>query len=243
MATPTELLNEFTAFQTDLERRAAREITQLYSAAISPDLSAATRRALLLEMLPGLVEQYGDVAASFGMWMFEEMTGELPTALVPSAAPAVQGSITALAGKANALQRLIPSMNRHVLGQARGAIHHNVGAHANMAYARVPNYAGQREGKGPCEFCVVLASRGPVYASTTTAGARGTGNEYHDDCYCVPMAMPAANADHPRGRPEDWPRGYNPDKIYDEIYSPSHEYMDRIQDVTRKIREKDSSFR
>ena len=243
MATPTELLNEFTAFQTDLERRVAREITQLYSAAISPDLSAATRRALLLEMLPGLVEQYGDVAASFGMWMFEEMTGELPTALVPSAAPAVQGSITALAGKANALQRLIPSLNRHVLGQARGAIHHNVGAHANMAYARVPNYAGQREGKGPCEFCVVLASRGPVYATTTTAGARGTGNEYHDDCYCVPMAMPAANADHPRGRPEDWPRGYNPDKIYDEIYSPSHEYMDRIQDVTRKIREKDSTFR
>lgn len=243
MATPTALLNEFTAFQSDMERRVAQELAQLYGAVVSPDLSVAARRALLLELLPGLVEEYGSVAASFGMWMFEEMTGEVPTVLVPSAAPAVAGSISALAGKPNALQRLISSMGRHVLGQARGAIHHNVGAHANMAYARVPNYAGQRHGKGPCEFCVVLASRGPVYATTATAGARGTGNEYHDECYCVPMAMPAANADHPRGRPEDWPRGYNPDKIYDEIYSPSHEYMDRIQDVTRKIREKDSTFR
>lgn len=242
MAAPTELLREFSAFQNDIERRVATEITQIYSTTIGPGMTAAARRQVLEELLPALVAQYGDVAASFGMWMFEEMTTVVPTALVPSPHPAAVGSVAALVGKANELQRLIPSMNRHVLGQARGAIHHNSMGNANIAYARVPNYAGQRDGKGPCSFCTVLASRGPVYASTATAGARGTGNEYHDECYCVPMAMPAADAAHPFGRPEDWPKGYNPEKIYNEIYSPNHEYMDRIKDVTRKIRAKDPDF-
>ena len=44
------------------------------------------------------------------------------------------------------------------------------------------------------------------------------------------------------GDPSDWPRGYTPDRLYREIYDPSHEYLDTIQDVTRKIRAKHPDF-
>lgn len=36
---------------------------------------------------------------------------------------------------------------------------------------------------GPCGFCVMLASRGPVYSSSQTAGLRA--DAFHDHCHCT----------------------------------------------------------
>lgn len=42
-------------------------------------------------------------------------------------------------------------------------------------------------GATTCDFCLMLASRGPVYGSSETAG--GEGNKYHDHCYCIPVPV------------------------------------------------------
>lgn len=56
--------------------------------------------------------------------------------------------------------------------------------------------------KKPCAFCVMLASRGPVYNSRESAervvnpsGKRAVGDKYHDNCQC--RAVPAFSSDEP----------------------------------------------
>lgn len=60
---------------------------------------------------------------------------------------------------------------------------------------RAKSYARVLTGADNCSFCVMLASRGPVYESADTAGrqdafekwpdAKGYINSYHDNCDCV----------------------------------------------------------
>lgn len=47
-----------------------------------------------------------------------------------------------------------------------------------FAWARVVNVSD----KGPCGFCAILASRGPVYSSAERAGQRV--DKFHDNCRC-----------------------------------------------------------
>ena len=248
--TPTAYTRTYTAFQTDLERRIHADVNRVFSEIVprrTPGALVALDRSqeeLLAEALGSIFTMYGPLAMSFGMYLFEEYTGRTAEDLLDDALPAATSSVFALSRKsANPLPLLRGSITRHVLNRARGVIHHSAASNEDLAYARVPNYAGQRHGKGPCEFCIVLASRGPVYADTEKAGARGTGNEYHDDCYCVPQIMKKGNPEKGDfGDPSEWPKGYNPERLYHEIYDPSHEYLDTIRDVTRKIRAKDHTF-
>jgi hypothetical protein len=53
-----------------------------------------------------------------------------------------------------------------------------------FAWARVTHDVGQQ---GPCGFCTMLASRGPVYSSSYAAGARA--DAFHDHCYCTIVAV------------------------------------------------------
>ena len=246
---PTQYVKAFTDFQEDLERKVANEVLRVYrgSGLGRPGVDVQLAKDVVSDALAGLVTTYGPGAESFGMFLFEEMTGE-------KAAPAVLDAPSALARSsaygvitkyANPGKVLTGSMTRHIMNYGRGAIHASAAGVRDLAYARVPNYRAplQRHGKGPCEFCIVLASRGPVYADTVTAGERGTGNEYHDDCYCVPTLMTKGNPERGDfGNPSEWPRGYTPDRLYEEIYDPSHDYLDTIEHVTRKIRAKDPSF-
>lgn len=243
--TPTTYTNTYTSFQSDLERRINADVGRTYAQVVprsGSGMTSVSRETLLAEALGAVALTYGPVATSFGMYLFEEYTDRKATALLDDFTPAVTSSVISLSRKSEApLPLLQGSITRHVMNRARGTIHGSVARNGDLAYARVPNYVNQRDGKGPCTFCIVLATRGPIYADTESAGARGTGNEYHDECYCVPQIMRKARADD-WGDPKDWPRGYNPERLYKEIYDPSHEYMDDIRDVTRKIREKHPDF-
>ena len=53
-----------------------------------------------------------------------------------------------------------------------------------FAWARVVHYDGQQ---GPCGFCIMLASRGPVYSSSVAAGMRA--DAYHDNCHCTAVPV------------------------------------------------------
>jgi hypothetical protein len=47
----------------------------------------------------------------------------------------------------------------------------------------------------PCYFCAMLASRGPVYKSQSSALLRADGRKYHNGCGCT--AEPVYNRDQP----------------------------------------------
>lgn len=247
--TPDQYVRAYSGFQEEMERRVKIEVQQIYRKSglgrmgVDPILA----RDVVADALAGLVNAYGPAAESFGMYLFEEMIGEKAAAAAISAPTSTAAATTSTHGivtkYVNPESVLASSMTRHVMGFGRSAIHNSAAGIPDLAYARVPNYRGQRDGKGPCEFCIVLASRGPVYADTVTAGERGSGNEYHDDCWCVPTLMTKGNPERGDfGDPSEWPKGYTPDRLYEEIYDPSHEYLDTIQDVTRKIRAKDPTF-
>lgn len=246
---PDQYVRAYSKFQDDMEWKVKIEVQQIVRKAglgrmgVDPVLA----RDVVADALTGLVVAYGPAAEAFGMYLFEEMIGETPAPSgisAPIATEAAAASAYGIITKYNSPATVLSSsMARHVMNYGRSAIHNSAAGVPSLAYARVPNYRSQRGGKGPCEFCVVLASRGPVYADTVTAGERGSGNEYHDDCYCVPTLMRKGNPEiGDFGDPSDWPKGYTPDRLYKEIYDPSHEYLDTIQDVTRKIRAKHPDF-
>ena len=245
--TPDQYVAAYSSFQDDMEAKVRREVDKVYrdSGLGRRGVDTIVARDLIADALAGLVTAYGPAAESFGMFLFEEMTGgkarSNPTALPDARAAATASTYAVITTYNSPRDPLGSSMSRHVMGFGRGAIHASVSAEKGLAYARVPNYRGQREGKGPCEFCIVLASRGAVYADSLTAG--GAGSRYHDECACVPVMMRRAEpAAGDFGDPSDWPKGYNPSRLYHQIYDPSHESSDTIRDVTRKIRASDPTF-
>lgn len=75
-----------------------------------------------------------------------------------------------------------------------------------VRYARVPG------GGETCDFCIMLASRGPVYHSAATAGEL---NHYHANCRCriVPM-WDTVWAGTSRRASASTIEGYDPDELY-----------------------------
>ena len=247
--TPDQYVRAFSKFHEDLESKIRTEVQRvvreagLGRAGVDPVLA----RDVVADALASLVGTYGPATEAFGMYVFEEMIGEAPkgaSLTLPVATEAATASAYGIITKYPSPSTVLSSsMTRHAMNFGRGAIHNSAAGVPGLAYARVPSYRNQRDGEGPCEFCLVLASRGPVYADTVTAGERGSGNEYHDDCYCVPTVMRKGNPEiGDFGDPSDWPRGYTPDRLYTELYDPSSDYLDTIQDVTRKIRAKHPDF-
>ncbi|MDR2108923.1 MAG: hypothetical protein LBP28_05650 [Coriobacteriales bacterium] len=93
--------------------------------------------------------------------------------------------------------KLTGSQARMIKQPARGTIIDSAGK-ARVRYARVPR------GAKTCKFCLMLASRGFVYASKATAGEM---NRFHDHCDC--MIVPGFGID------PQWP-GYDPDELYEQ---------------------------
>lgn len=92
----------------------------------------------------------------------------------------------------------------------------------NVRYARVP------QGRETCEWCLMLASRGPVYYSEESAGAF---DHYHAHCDCAVVPFFDSWAlygedGHFIGRRADYSiEGYNPDELY-------QRYLDRMLDTS-----------
>ena len=150
---------------------------------------------------------YGDSAATLAAEWFEDVYAA-PAALArPTALSAVDaGALYAarnLESSGLAVGVLESSVDRWVAGQTRTTIRASA-AKNKMRYARVPS------GRKTCAFCLMLASRGAVYASEAAAGK---GDKYHGDCNCYPVA---SRSD------DDLPEGYAPDEMY-EFYTAARE--------------------
>lgn len=196
-------------------RQAQRDVVALARAALVEwwrDLNVADPRAAVAALeafMPDLVAAYGDVAATVAADWYDALRGQAGVSgsyrarlAEPLPAEQVRASTRwasdplfgrqpdpdrALGMLSNAVQRLVQQQGRDTMTRnARSDP-------SRPRWMRVPH--GRT-----CAFCLMLASRGPVYLSAQTAGAW---NRYHDACDCQPM---------PHWPGQDVP--YDPDELY-----------------------------
>lgn len=188
-----------------LGRLIATDLARIWAGLDLSNPREASRQLQLV--VPDLVADYGDMAATVAADFFEEVTAgyNLPyrTATLAPVAPPGQVKATtrwavgplfgAEQAYGQALALLISGAHRLVQQAGRDTIATNT-QRAKLAYARMPSSAE------PCAFCLVLASRGAVYGSEKDAKYAKHGGKYHDDCRCVPVPMRSD---------EDMPEGYD----------------------------------
>lgn len=167
---------------------------------------------VLVDAVPALVREYGDLAAAVAADWYEEVRiasgvpgvhREVFSAGADMAA--VRGSVKAGAAglftgdPTKSLAFLNGAIQRHISYSSRDTIRRNVaGDPARPRYARVPS------GAKTCAFCEMLSSRGFVYVTKKSAGEDPS--DYHDDCNCsVVVEFDAENAHI---------EGYDPDAMY-----------------------------
>ncbi|WP_334152978.1 VG15 protein [Microbacterium sp.] len=166
-------------------------------------------RDALLELVPMLVNEYGELAAVAAAEWYEDVrpVGGFTTQLADVAdEEAVRGSVQALAGglwddvPSDAIEQISASMQRHIKYSSRATIARNVAADPmRPRYGRVP------KGAKTCAWCEMLASRGFVYVTEETAGI--IEDHYHDECDCEIVCSWDADQAHIAG--------YDPDAMYD----------------------------
>lgn len=168
---------EFRLANQSLVLLAQRDLADFWSSLSTskPDIA----RDALLEFFPDLVTTYGDTAAVLGADWYDMLRNAPPSAasfdaVLAQPAPTVQseGSVRWAVGplfldepdSAQALANLMGSAQRLVLQPGRDGIYSSAAADPIVTgVARVPS------GAETCKFCIMLASRGPVYQSQVSA--------------------------------------------------------------------------
>lgn len=162
---------------------------------------------ILFDLLPGLVERYGNAAAIAAANMYDIIANEAGVRI--SSAELSPTQEAKMLDSVNYAKTLIENGNydiaKRVLATAidyytkkpaRDTVYNNA-KRDGARYARVPR------GATTCEFCLMLASRGFIYHTEEDAG--GDGNKYHTHCDCLPVASFDKNP---------VVDGYNPDYYY-----------------------------
>lgn len=163
----------------------------------------------LLEFVPQLVREYGDVAATVAAEWYEQVRFDAvgpynATTVNVTDAGQVQGTVRYAAGNLftdnpNAMLALVAGgVQRYVLASQRGTVARNVQQDPSRPrFARVPT------GAKTCAWCTMLASRGFVYLTSRTAQEP---DHYHDGCNCQAVAEWEAD--------QHYITGYDPDAMY-----------------------------
>ena len=219
-------INEYGDATRQLSAMARRDLEQVFRSldASRPELT----RDLLLEILPALVAEYGDLAAALAAEWYESVAPGRALAAGAVDAARVTGAVRFHAGglwtpsAADAAGALAVKLDQYIREPGRRTIE-QAAARNNVAWARVPS------GKETCSFCLVLASRDASYLTRESAlKSKRTGEAYHGMCNCE--AVPIASDD-------DYPEGYDPTDLYD-LYSASRDAAGSgdIRDITAAMR-------
>lgn len=200
-------LEQFRLANSELSRRVRAELEDFFSS-LNLARPEAVRDALL-EFMPILTAQYGDVAATLAADWYDETraasgaAGRFRALTAPGVpSEAVEAKVRYLAGHlwtpdaAEMLGGLLVAADKYVKQPGRDTMANNA-KREGVRWARVPT------GKKTCSWCLVLASRDAVYSSKQSAG--GDGHKYHGDCDCVATRIAKAS---------DYPAGYLPDDYY-----------------------------
>lgn len=215
MAT-SQQVREFRLANQSLVLLAQRNLEDFWSS-LNTQGNPFAVKAAVLEFFPKLVTAYGDAAALLGADWYDELRNVPPSAASFRAALAPTPPGEQSAGSARwalgplftdepdpfaTLTRLAGSTQRLVLQAGRDTVTRSARLDpVATGVARVPS------GPETCRFCIMLASRGAVYATELAAGAEG--NTYHDDCDCVPTTIRTRN---------DYPDDHDL-KLYERLYA------------------------
>lgn len=94
-----------------------------------------------------------------------------------------------------------------------------------------PRFARVPQGEKTCDFCLMLASRGPVYLTEESAGAF-TKYHAHCDCKVVPFWDTVSDGASRRRSVSMSVEGYDPDALYEQyqglMKDPSSTFADRM---------------
>lgn len=163
---------------------------------IDPD-DVAWSRQVIAPYLTDLVNEYGGAIEDLMVENFMEGRdlARVPGLYTPQYAPDVTeaqvssnlfdafGSIIGPDANVEAAKSRVQGITTRLTQQrGRQAIDSNVRRDkAALGYARVPR------GTKTCGWCLMLASRGPVYGTSQDAG--GSGNRFHNECHCIVTAV------------------------------------------------------
>ena len=180
--------------------RLARRELDAFWATLDKSRMVEGRRALE-EFFPILVEQYGNVASIVAADWYEDVYQEYST-LVNADVNAdrvnarMRWAITeAFGGDPDQALATLGLVTDELVKQfGRDTVMSSAGSNGR-AFARVPT------GAETCDFCLMLASRGFVYKTSSSAGELA---KFHGDCDCAIVAEDGVI-------PDD----YDPDELYD----------------------------
>lgn len=203
-------LNQLTQAQRQLARMAQSQLRSLFASLDLSDPRAA--RDALLQVMPGIVSRYGQLAASIAAEWAGDVYGVRAVVADSFNEDQVAGSVRYAAGHlftpdpASFLGPMLLDLDKLVKQPGRDTL--TATAERNdMGWVRVP------QGSETCAFCLMLASRGAeniigggdyTYSSEWAAG--GEGHKYHGDCDCAVMLLRSG---------EEMPDGYEPEHMYD----------------------------
>lgn len=214
---------------------------------LNPDLSAEDFKTYSVEILAQAMQRFGDQAAVVACQEYDGVAAELgydvaPADIVNEFEPAAVGRSVGYFMRSvtpdnfdSFVAAMVSKANDHVARAANRTIAGNAGRprdrKAGMRYARVPT------GRETCGFCLMLASRGFVYATRRSAGdIGGMFNYYHDRCDCRVVA----------GNSETRIEGYDPDwylKVYEDarrtagVTNSNTELNKVVNEINRRDRE------
>lgn len=142
-------------------------------------------RRVLEEFWPELIGHFGEMAAVLASDQFLIEAAELGISGDPRMVRGVDpdranARMRWALGTPSLLGSLLTLLDELVKQPYRSTLQGSA-ARAGVAWARVPS------GSEPCAFCLMLASRGAVYESRSSAQFTTSGRKYHGDCYCVPI--------------------------------------------------------
>lgn len=201
-------LNRLTAAQRELVRMAQNELRGFFS---TVDLTRPERvRDALLEIVPLLTREYGELVATVAAEWFEEVhpgafLAQTAAETFPSAGVAENVRYHAASLFTDdpyaALSGISGAMQRFILYSGRTTVARNVQLDPSKPrFGRVPT------GAKTCAWCSLLASRGFVYLTRESAGI--VASDYHDDCDCQIVPEWGSGSSHIAG--------YDPDRLYDQ---------------------------
>lgn len=221
--------------QAELARMARRDLRTFLR--IAPLEPAALHEALT-DFLVDLTQTYGEAATEVAAtWVEENLPVRLPRRLplgevagreqlARTSGWALRGDLTgdpiALRNRllTEVSERLDGPVQRAVQSPGRRTLEQTAHA-AGIGYARVPT------GAETCAWCLMLASRGPVYERDSATRTRD-GRRYHDDCDCQPV--PVASED-------DYPEGYDPDALYEQYENARANAGGRTNSILAQMRQ------
>lgn len=204
-------VEEYRRLNQGLVTLAQRDLAAFWKQLDKSNVAAA--REALVTYMDALTVTYGRPSALIAARYYDDLRAASPNAAgkfkaIMAPGPdkdAIEGSVRWAVGamtgdspdEAAVLDRLSGAAQRYITNQGRDTIALSSSRDPSAgAWARVPS------GGKTCDFCLMLASRGPVYRSAETAG---DGAHYHDNCHCVPTQI---------WDEDDLPAGYDPEALY-----------------------------